>query len=1232
MKKKLIALILAAMSITALAACGKKQDQKPSGGDDTPVDPQPGPGGDDKPEALPAEYSLMEHWAGNENEEAYAVTKQGENAVITYTDVTGEYAGGWEYVKRSFQYDTRASEFSVYKKILFKGKLEKTSGTDIVMFKVEGADKTHTYEKKFKFNSETRTYELGLNFIEDWTKVSQLLFFVNRETNESGSGKITLEKFVLSQEAVVPENDIAPEMPDIPQGYALYDGVPESGKVNIMHHWGYASGGHIETQEADGKYKFEWQGEKGEWEWVSSRIKNGEANLHESGLKRIVFEVTGTASHKATFKFESEQGGAVEKHVDLTGEAQVVEIDVTTLLVAEKTSFAAMIFPDGGQANVATKGEIVLSACYLDKTEVTPEVIPEVKNAILYPHAWLDKYDSADDCYTIENNETTHVTTIAFDHENAGENYKTIIYKMQLNEGDSWFGIANYRKVFAKLLADVDVQVLLKAYDKVEKRVDLVANVAQYVEFEVAEADVDINKPFVVFVGTSAASPKAGNVTIEGLRVARMNSVAEQAEGVARINAAAAGVNDGYTITKNSNGDMEIEWTATEPGYRAIEVLISTPNAAALNTIKAKLTSTADVHVMFKPADAPANETSVALQAGVERGVNRAFSGKALGDGWDSKFIMFICTSAGDALTGKVTFKDFRLTDGTHDAYDAVNDDPDPDPEYMNYANYQSMYMEKIKSKPDAVTANLVGHVMTYTFEDLAPSWGNGVEFIGKLHPDISWANINDYSHFHAVVTASVDMKIMLKAFNDSSLEQTIPLTAGVAVPLDMDVPAEKINHANQSVFFINPEVDGATTVTGTLTVKDMQFNRPGVSYYDAENKKVDIINYGSATVGNYTLSKVDNKLTLAYAKTELGYDAVEFFFTGHENKLNKLEARVTSTAATHIIFKPLNNSANEKNIALEAGVAKDIVYYLSAETGDIWGNLVIMVGIPGTEDALTSTLTFDKLTLSRVEPMEQPQGLFYKPVQLKAGVGGGTAPLFVELGEDTATLRLDHKTAALQVVIEDAAIKSFNNLSGELVIDGGEYGDVSMVYDRTTNKITNLKLSGDAAGLLEYNGYQDLASNFKYWNCDGTTSELQAQFVRRYGNPWKLDGPGGDANNADRFTQDTTNYRSGSAMKVRAYSSDRIAIATPIWEEAFTAHNVSFWVYNSGSSEVSLQIFGYTTKSYTGANTTIAGTFKIQPGWNYVQKGCNAVDIYAFQIFVAATANVLTFDDIVLL
>ena len=94
----------------------------------------------------------------------------------------------------------------------------------------------------------------------------------------------------------------------------------------------------------------------------------------------------------------------------------------------------------------------------------------------------------------------------------------------------------------------------------------------------------------------------------------------------------------------------------------------------------------------------------------------------------------------------------------------------------------------------------------------------------------------------------------MIKAFNDSALEQTIPLVAGVAIPLDMDIPAAKLDFSKPSVLFVNPDLEGAAAITGTLTIEYMQFARAGANIFDG--KKVEFKNFSNAAQGDYALSK----------------------------------------------------------------------------------------------------------------------------------------------------------------------------------------------------------------------------------------------------------------------------------------------------------------------------------------------------------------------------------------
>ena len=132
----------------------------------------------------------------------------------------------------------------------------------------------------------------------------------------------------------------------------------------------------------------------------------------------------------------------------------------------------------------------------------------------------------------------------------------------------------------------------------------------------------------------------------------------------------------------------------------------------------------------------------------------------------------------------------------------------------------------------------------------------------------------------------------------------------------------------------------------------------------------------------------------------------------------------------------------------------------------------------------------------------------------------------------------------------------------------------------------------------------------------------------RRYGNPWTL-----DTVNADRVTQNTEHYISGSAMRLRPYSGDRFSLATKDFADKFNARNISFWVYNSGEADAKIQSFAYTKTGYsTDGMVQPFGTKTIPTGkWTYVSAGFTATDLYGFQIFVEKTASALIFDDICL-
>ncbi len=256
-----------------------------------------------------------------------------------------------------------------------------------------------------------------------------------------------------------------------------------------------------------------------------------------------------------------------------------------------------------------------------------------------------------------------------------------------------------------------------------------------------------------------------------------------------------------------------------------------------------------------------------------------------------------------------------------------------------------------------------------------------------------------------------------------------------------------------------------------------------------------------------------------------------------------------------------------------------------------------------------------------------QPTSTFFASAELTddgktaLGAAGNIVPVFITLGADSASVNVNGASAGA------CSIKSYDQSNGWLVITTANFGDLSMQYNPETKDLEKLSVVANT-GILKYDGGQSLKGNekLKYWNCDGTTEELQAQWNRRYGDPWTL-----DTNNADRVTQNTEFYKSGSAMRLRPYADNRFALATKDFSEPFNARNISFWVYNSGTADATIQCFAYKSTGYSNFIQPFSNKTIPAGQWTYVSAGFTATDLYGFQIFVAKTASALIFDDICL-
>lgn len=359
MNKKLISLVLASMAVAALAGCNKST-------------PAPAPA------ELPDEYSLLEHWAGNPEEEYYEVSKSGDNTVISYAGVTG-----WKYVARSFAYDSKdVARFTAYKKLTFSGTLSTTAGTPYVLLKFESTQVNK--ERVFEFKSTSDTYEIDLSFItaEKWTSDLKILFFANMpslfngDNQNPGSGTMTFTKIALSKAEVNPEKNIDVD-PVPPQSYNEYNG---GDSLAVMTDWRSNDGTYTVEQEGQ-TWKATWDATKSDWDSMKALVKDGTASLKTSGLKRLYVKVNGTEGVKLIVKVEAVgAAGAAEVTTALTGADQEVEVNVENVIKTEGATSFMVLFFINYEAPKAETGTLVLKEAKLDKTEVIPPVPAQEEN------------------------------------------------------------------------------------------------------------------------------------------------------------------------------------------------------------------------------------------------------------------------------------------------------------------------------------------------------------------------------------------------------------------------------------------------------------------------------------------------------------------------------------------------------------------------------------------------------------------------------------------------------------------------------------------------------------------------------------------------------------------------------------------------------------------------------------------------------------------------------------
>ena len=948
MKRKFNLLMVASTMVLGLmlGACGESDPVQPD--PDVPVNPdpdKPGPDNPDpeKPAELPAKYDLLKYWSGHMEETVYEVTENETSTVINYTDVKGENAGGWEYVNRPFAFDAKdIARFGVYKTLTFTGKLNVTAGSDVTMVKIEGAD-GNTIERKFNFGPEEKTYELSLTTITDWTKVSSLLLFANRSTSEMGSGTMTFTEFALSKAEINPENDIAADMPKVPQDVNLYNGGE---KLTVMNSWGYDDKGAIKTEARDGGYYFTYgEGSKAteEWAFVKARIKSGTEELATSGLTRIHFTIKGTKGTNALIKFEALGGlGAKEFMINnFTGELEEYDLDVTELVkkVREdgtEPEFIAAVFPAAGKKGADLAGEVFLKDCFMDKTKaIDPNTIYDnVREGDLVK---VTKIQNQEAVYTVKTEGTK--ITVDYKLENVPD-YKA----MKINvKGEN---LNELTEIAFNAKSTADVEILVKAYDTVEKRIVLKANEAQDVKFPFDAKIVAEGKPTILFIGTSAESSKEGTLEINNFVFQKPTEVTPEPEvpthptnkvenGKVVINQFYSDVKDLYKVEQAGNTTKVTYDKSKGNGWDALKFKVEGEGLDGLKLVTGTIKSNAETSLIFKMYDNNGAQVELKpLKANEEYKLNLVIPAEVdltkeclIFMGWADEY--------GKAAT--VEFTNLQLRRNLP---------------YCEPANGEIAINKFHSYNADLFTITTEGNKTTIAY-DKTDDWAN-IQF------SIDGENLDYYNYLTGTITSTVKTSLIIKCYDGNELKIENPLLEA-NTPTPISKVLTSINSLKNGFIFVGFSGDSAKA--GSVTFENLKLTHY-VPKCTPEGNVIKINQFHSYNKDYFTITTEGNRTTIAYDKAD-DWANIQFTIDGENLKeYTKLTGTITADVQTSFIIKCYD--ANEVKIEAEP-LMPNVPQQISTTLTSIDGNKngFIFMGFAGTS-AKKGTIVLENLQLSK--------------------------------------------------------------------------------------------------------------------------------------------------------------------------------------------------------------------------------------------------------------------------
>ena len=538
------------------------------------------------------------------------------------------------------------------------------------------------------------------------------------------------------------------------------------------------------------------------------------------------------------------------------------------------------------------------------------------------------------------------------------------------------------------------------------------------------------------------------------------------------------------------------------------------------------------------------------------------------------------------------------------------------------------------KTKTTAVTADIIGKTVTvYGTVGAYNKVGQLVDALVVVG-DACTANVaasvavNDESMGSAALSATT------AAYGADITVTPTPASGYQVAKVEVQRAATKEEVvANEGVYSFKAQAKNAVTVTfeavpsATLAkVAAYDFSSGNTStseYKDADGLTALAARFASSAVAGEGLSNIVTAATAA-SKT----------YAGQSNYLaNGMKFGTSSANGTFTITLSKNVS---KVVVTAAGwTATDSLKVNDADAQ--------VPGVAYTEADAFKTLSFNITASNEITFTFAKRG-YIKAIEFYADDAGvepqpeiaqpvGSFSGYAINASDDSNIFVDIALADAKAFVEVGSLLkttvdfAFDKTTGLLTIAlGGNFGNLTATYDETNNKLTNVAVDGAAAAMLKNNGSLELVAAAKFWDCNGSTSELQAMFKRRYmSGSWQV-----DSSNADRFVS-YENGICGSAVQRRGYSGGAVALNLAADMDPVEVSNIGFWVYNPGSSDLTLRMWiykgaGLTNNAELGSVTAVAGQ------WTYCRMGFTKASIYNFQIADFNNSGVaLVFDNIVL-